>query len=46
MPKEIPIIFPIVFKGSNYDYHFIIKEREEEIERLLSCLGENTEKNT
>ena len=27
VPKDIPIVFPILFKGSNYDYNFIIKER-------------------
>ena len=30
--------------GSNYDYHFIIKELAEEFEGQFTCLGENTEK--
>ena len=35
----------IVFhNGSNYDYHFIIKELEEEFKKQFTCLGENTEK--
>ena len=34
---EIPLIF---HNGCNYDYHFIIKEFEEQ----FNCLGENTEK--
>ena len=29
---------------SNYEYHFIIKELAEEIERRFTCLRENTEK--
>ena len=39
--KEISIIF---HNGSNYDYHFIIKELAEEFEGQFTCLGENTEK--
>ena len=30
--------------GSNYDYHFTIKELAEEFEGEFECLGENTEK--
>ena len=30
--------------GSNYDYHFIIKELAEKFEKLFTFLGENTEK--
>ena len=30
--------------GSNYDYHFIIKELAEKFEKLFTSLGENTEK--
>ena len=30
--------------GSNYDYHFIIKELAEEFERQFTFLRENTEK--
>ena len=37
--KEIPNSY-----GSNYDYHFIIKELAEEFEEQFNCLGENTEK--
>ena len=37
--------FPLVFhNGSNYDYHFIIKELAEEFQKQFNCLGENTEK--
>ena len=41
VPKTITIAFHI---GSNYDYHFIIKELAEEFEKQFSCLEENTEK--
>ena len=41
MPKNIPIVFQ---NGSNYDYHFIIKELAEEFKKQFTCLGENTEK--
>ena len=30
--------------GSNYDYHFIMKELVEEFKKQFSCLGENTKK--
>ena len=30
--------------GSNFDYHFIIKELAEEFEKQFACLRENTEK--
>ena len=30
--------------GSDYDYHFNMKELAEELEKQLSCLGENTGK--
>ena len=40
VPKKIPIVF---HNGSNYDYHFIIKELAEEFKKQF-CLGENTEK--
>ena len=36
----------VFHKGSNYDYHFIIKELAKEIEEEFNCLGKNTEKNT
>ena len=41
VPKEIPIIF---HNGSNYDYHFIIKEIAVEFEVQLISLVENIEK--
>ena len=41
IPKENSIVF---HKGSNYDYHFIIKELVEEFEKKITCLGKNTEK--
>ena len=41
MPKKIPIVF---HNGSNYDYHFIIKEIAEEFKEQYTCLGENTRK--
>ena len=41
VPKNIPIV---VHNGSNYDYHFIIKELAEEFKKQFTCLGENTEK--
>ena len=41
VPKEIPVVFHY---GSNYDYHFIIKELVKEFEGNFECLGENTEK--
>ena len=41
VPKKIPIAFN---KGSNYDYHFIIKLLTKELEKKKTCLGENTEK--
>ena len=41
IPKRILTTF---HNGSNYDYHFIIKELAEESKKQLTCLGENTEK--
>ena len=41
VPKKIPIVF---HNGSNYEYHFIIKELAEEFKKQFTCLGENTEK--
>ena len=38
MPKKVPIVF---HNGSNYDYHFIIKELAEEFKKQFPCLGEN-----
>ena len=41
VPTKIPIAF---HNGSNYDYHFIIKELAEEFKKQFTCLGENTKK--
>ena len=41
MPKKNPIVF---HNGSNYDYHFIIKELAQEFQKQFTCLGENTGK--
>ena len=41
VPKKVPMVF---HNGSNYDYHFIIKELAEEFKKQFTCLGENTEK--
>ena len=41
VPKEIPIVF---HNGSNYNYHFIIKELAEESKGQFTYFGENTEK--
>ena len=41
VPKKIPMAF---HNGSNYDYHFIIKELAEKFKKQFTCLGENTEK--
>ena len=41
VPKEILIVF---HNGSNYNYHFIIKEPAQEFEGQYICLGGNTEK--
>ena len=41
VPKKIPRVF---HNGSNYDYHFIIKELAEKFKKQFTCLGENTEK--
>ena len=42
MPTKVLVAF---HNGSNYDYHFIIKELTNEFERQFKCLGENKEKN-
>ena len=42
VPKKIPIGF---HNGSNYDYHFIIKELAKEFKKQFTCLEEKTEKN-
>ena len=41
IPKKITIIF---HNGSNYDYHFIIKELAEKSAGQFTYLGKNTEK--
>ena len=41
LPKKISKVF---HNGSNYDYHFIIKELAEEFKKQFTCLGENIEK--
>ena len=41
MPNEIPVVF---HNGSNYDYHFIVKELANEFEGQFECLEENKEK--
>ena len=41
MPNEIPVVF---HSGSNYDYHFIIKELANEFKAQFEYLGENKEK--
>ena len=41
MPKKIPIVF---HNGSNYDYHFIMKEFEGKFTKQFTCLWENTKK--
>ena len=38
MPNKIPVVF---HRGSNYDYHFIIKELANEFGGQFACLGEN-----
>ena len=42
VPNEIPVVFHN--NGSNYDYHYIIKEFANELEEQFECLAENTEK--
>ena len=41
VPNEIPVVF---HRGSNYDYHFIIKELVNEFEGQFECIEENKEK--
>ena len=36
----VPKKMSIVFHGSKYDYHFIIKELAEEFKKQFKCLGE------
>ena len=41
VPKKVPIAF---HNGSNYDYHFIIKELAEVFKKRFTCSGKNPEK--
>ena len=41
VPKKIPIAF---HNGSNYDYHFIIKELAEEFQKQFTRLGQSSKK--
>ena len=41
LPNEIHVVFQ---NGSNYDYHFIIKELANKFEGQFECLHEKTEK--
>ena len=41
VPQEIPVK---IHNGSNYDYHFIIRELTEEFKGHFECLEENSEK--
>ena len=41
MPNEIPVVF---HNGSNYDYHFILKELPKSLKENLNVLGKNTGK--
>ena len=41
VPNEIPVAF---HNGSNYDYHFTIKELANKFEGQFQCIGENKEK--
>ena len=38
--RQIPVVF---HNGSNYDYHFVIKEKAKQVDGL-ECIGENSEK--
>ena len=41
MSNEIPVVF---HNGSNYDYHFFIKELEKEFNKQFESLVENIQK--
>ena len=41
LPKKVPIV---LYNGSNYGYHFFIKELAGEFRKQFTCLGESTEK--
>ena len=36
VPKKIPVVF---HNGSNYDYHFIMKELAEKFKKQFTCVG-------
>ena len=44
LKNSSPKKFIQLYNGSNYDYHFIIKQLTEEFKKQFTCLGENTEK--
>ena len=41
MPRKFPMVSQ---NGSNYDYHFVIKELAEDVKKKFTSLRENTEK--
>ena len=41
IPKRNSVLF---YNGSNFDYHFIIKEIANRFEGEFTCVGKNTEK--
>ena len=41
MPNDVSVVF---HRGSNHDYHFIMKDITNEFEEEFECLGENKEK--
>ena len=41
VPNQIPVVF---HNGSNYDYHFIIKELANKFKGQFECIGENVQK--
>ena len=41
IPKKIPVV---LYNGSTYDYHFIVKHLKKKFNGNFECLGENTEK--
>ena len=41
VPTKLPTVF---YNGSNYDYHFNIKELAEDFKKQFTYLGENTQK--
>ena len=41
VPNDVSVVF---HRGSNHDYHFIMKDITNEFEGEFECLGENKEK--